>query len=140
MKVLIAIALGSAVGGTCRHLLDLLAFRFAGDAFPISTMVINITGSLLIGWFAGRWAADSGMTPPAERWHFWMTGICGGYTTFSTFSWQVLKMVQDGHGQAAGFYAAASVGFGLFAVWVGMSLAVARTRSGQKERETVNEE
>lgn len=126
MKVLLWIAFGSALGGMGRHWLDLLALEFAGDAFPVSTMVINITGSLLIGWLAGRWAMSGAPAPSAECWHFWMTGVCGGYTTFSTFSWQVLKMVQDGHGQAAGFYAAASIGFGLFAAWLGMSLAVAK--------------
>lgn len=133
MKLLLWIAFGSALGGTGRHLLDLLAVEFAGDAFPVSTMLINISGSLLIGWLAGRWSNGGAATVTAARWHFWMTGVCGGYTTFSTFSWQVLKMIQDGHGQAAGFYAAASIGLGLFAAWIGMSLAIAKRRPDRVE-------
>lgn len=124
MKLLLWIALGSGLGGACRYGLDELALALGGDAFPLSTLFINISGSLLIGVFAGRWATGGAVKPPAERWHFWMTGVCGGYTTFSTFSWQLLEMMQLGHGQAAGFYGAASVGFGLIAVWLGLSIGV----------------
>lgn len=126
MKRLLCIAVGSALGGGARYFLDVLALEFSGVGFPVSTMLTNVSGSLLIGWFAGRWAIVGAQRASAQRWDFWVTGFCGGYTTFSTFSWQILEMIQSGHGQVAGFYAAASVGLGVVAVWVGMSLAVAK--------------
>lgn len=132
MMQLMWIGLGSGLGGAVRYLLDLLSFQLGGDAFPFSTLVINISGSLLIGWLAGRWATGGAIAPHPYKWHFWMTGVCGGYTTYSTFSWQLLDMIQNGQGQEAGLYAAGSVGFGLMAVWLGLSMAV-KGRTTQKE-------
>lgn len=122
------IGLGSALGGSLRYVLDLLAMHFGGGAFPVSTFVINISGSLLIGFIAGLWASGGAAGPHPHKWHFWMTGVCGGYTTFSAFSWQVLSLIESGHAQLAGFYAAASVAFGLIAVWVGLSWATGKRR------------
>ena len=126
MKLLCWIALGSGLGGACRYALDEWVMLLGADAFPLSTLLINISGSLLIGVLAGRWAAGEAADSATLRWHFWITGLCGGYTTFSTLSWQLLEMMQSGHGQAAGMYAAASVGFGLIAVWLGLSLGMRR--------------
>ncbi|PXA03243.1 hypothetical protein DDZ13_12515 [Coraliomargarita sinensis] len=121
------IGLGSALGGSLRYGLDLLALHFTGG-FPLSTLFINISGSLLIGFIAGLWASGGAAGPHPYKWHFWMTGFCGSYTTFSAFSWQVLSMIENGHAQLAGVYAAASVGFGLIAVWAGLSWATLRQK------------
>jgi len=128
---LIWIALGSALGGSLRYLLDQLAMQAGAGAFPISTFAINLSGSLLIGFLAGLWASGGAVAPHPYKWHFWMTGVCGGYTTFSTFSWQVLTMIENGHAQLAGIYAASSVVFGLIAVWAGLSWAT----GNRKKRE-----
>lgn len=122
------IGLGSGLGGVLRFALDQLALQAGGTIFPVSTFVVNLSGSFLIGYLAGRWATGGAVGPHPYKWHFWMTGVCGGYTTFSAFSWQVLSLIQSGHGQLAGLYAAASAGFGLIAVWGGLFWATGRRR------------
>lgn len=121
------VGLGSALGGGLRYLLDQLALQVGTGALPVSTFVINLSGSLLIGFLAGLWASGGAAGPHPCKWHFWMTGFCGGYTTFSAFSWQVLSLIESGHAQLAGLYAAGSVGFGLIAVWAGLSWATAKS-------------
>ena len=124
MRQLLWLGLGSGLGGCLRYLLDLLALNVGLAAFPVSTFLINVSGSLLIGYLAGVWASGDALSPGSCRWHFWITGLCGGYTTFSTFSWQVLDLVRAGQGTLAGAYAAGSIAFGMLAVWFGLSLAM----------------
>ncbi len=124
MRQLLRIGLGSGLGGGLRYLIDLLAMNIGLSAFPVSTFLINLSGSLLIGYLAGLWATGGAATPHPYKWHFWVTGFCGGYTTFSTFSWQVLNLVRPGEGTMAGAYAAGSIAFGLMAVWFGLSFAM----------------
>ena len=124
MKQLLWLGLGSGLGGCLRYLLDLVALNVGLAAFPVSTFLINVSGSLLIGYLAGVWASGGALSLQSCRWHFWITGFCGGYTTFSTFSWQVLDLVRAGEGTMAGFYAAGSIAFGILAVWFGLSLAM----------------
>ena len=124
MRQLLWLGLGSGLGGCLRYLLDLLALNVGLAAFPVSTFLINVSGSLLIGYLAGVWASGDALSPGSCRWHFWITGLCGGYTTFSTFSWQVLDLVRAGQGTLAGVYAAGSIAFGMLAVWFGLSLAM----------------
>jgi CrcB protein len=130
MRRLVWIGLGSALGGVLRYGLDSLALGLGVGALPLSTFVINLSGSLLIGYLAGLWASGGAATPHPDKWHFWVTGLCGGYTTFSTFSWQVLNLVRGGEGTLAGAYAAASVAIGIFAVWFGLSLAMRGQTAG----------
>ncbi|MFU8847320.1 MAG: fluoride efflux transporter FluC [Opitutales bacterium] len=130
MKQLGWIALGSGLGGGLRYTLDQFALLLGATTFPVSTLLINLSGSLLIGYLAGLWASGGAAGPHPYKWHFWMTGVCGGYTTFSAFSWQVLSLIQGGHAQMAGIYAAASVAFGLVAVWAGLSWAHRRNYAG----------
>ena len=124
MRQLLWLGLGSGLGGCLRYLLDLLALNVGLAAFPVSTFLTNVSGSLLIGYLAGVWASGDALSPRSCRWHFWITGLCGGYTTFSTFSWQVLDLVRAGQGTLAGAYAAGSIAFGMLAVWFGLSLAM----------------
>jgi len=124
MKFVPTIALGSGLGGALRYAVDLVSIQAGAGTFPAGTLLANVTGSLLIGWLAGRWATGGALAPHPGRWHFWMTGFCGGYTTFSAFAWQALDMIRQGEAQAAGFYAAASIGLGMIAVWVGLSIGV----------------
>ena len=124
MRQLLWLGLGSGLGGCLRYLLDLLALNVVLAAFPVSTFLINVSGSLLIGYLAGVWASGDALSPRSCRWHFWITGLCGGYTTFSTFSWQVLDLIRAGQGTLAGAYAAGRIAFGMLAVWFGLSLAM----------------
>ena len=119
MRAILRVGLGSGLGGGLRSLIDLLVINIGPCALPISTFFINLTGSLLIGYLIGMWGNKSAM--PVEKWHFWVTGFCGGYTTFSAFSWQVIDLLRQGEGTIAGFYAASSIALGLVAVWIGLS-------------------
>ena len=114
------IGCGSALGGTIRYLLDTSYLHLAWINFPVMTLCINTSGSFLFGYLTGLWSGrcDKETNPLTQ--YFWISGFCGGYTTFSAFSWQVLTLLQDVGGQQAGIYAAASVGFGFLAVWLGL--------------------
>ena len=124
MRQLLWLGLGSGLGGCLRYLVDLLALNLGLAAFPVSTFLISVRGSLLLGYLAGVWASGGGLSPQSCKWQFWITGLFGGYTTFSTFSWQVLDLVRTGEGTLAGAYASGSIAFGILAVWFGLSLAM----------------
>lgn len=134
MKTLSLIALGSGLGGGLRYGIDLLVLNVRLDGFPLSTLFVNLSGSLLVGYLAGRWATAGKVGPPSQKWHFWVIGFCGGYTTFSAFSWQVMDLVRSSHGTLAGAYAAGSLGFGLVAVYLGLVLAACRQSSGSTQQ------
>jgi len=129
MRQLLWIALGSALGSSLRYGADLAGSAIDTGGLPVATLLVNFFGSLLIGYLAGLWAGGGAVAPHPYKWHFWMTGFCGGFTTFSAFSWQVLELIGSDRAQLAGFYAAGSVGLGLFAVWAGLAWANARARS-----------
>ena len=100
-----------------------------GGAFPYGTMLVNVTGALLIGFLATLSGPDSRFFVPASARLFLMTGICGGYTTFSAFSLQTLSLFQDGAWGRGGAYIVASVVLCLLAVWIGYALAAAINRA-----------
>lgn len=127
IKELWVIALGSALGGCLRISIEGLA-NGLGVQLPLATLLINVSGSYLVGRLAGTASQQSRAVPSSTKWHFWVTGFCGGYTTFSLFSHQLLEFVFVGSGQLAGLYAAGSVVLGLLAVWLGFSMARARAQ------------
>jgi len=112
------VAVGSAVGGAARFVLASIIQQRAGPSFPMGTLIVNITGSLVLG-FLMRLALS---TPAisAEVRTLLTTGFCGGYTTFSTFSYETMILVEDGQYARGAAYVLASVVFSLFAVWLGM--------------------
>ena len=95
-----------------------------GETFPAGTLLVNISGSLVIGFFAGLTGPDGRfLVNPTIR-QFFMMGICGGYTTFSSFSLQTLTLARDGEFLFAALNIASSVIFCLLAVWLGDYLAM----------------
>lgn len=119
------VALGSALGGTLRYWLSGLIANAVGQSFPWGTLVVNVSGSLLIGFFATFTGTDGRVYVPPEWRQFVMVGICGGYTTFSSFSLQTLTLVQDGEWLEAGMNVGLSVALCLLGVWLGAVGALA---------------
>lgn len=122
-----AIALGSAVGGVLRHALTEGIARLAGGAFPAGTLAVNVAGSLAIGACVALSASVTGGWTPLAR-HTAMTGLLGGFTTFSAFSAQTVGLLQQGHVLAAAAYVTASVGLGVLACGAGYAAATAALR------------
>lgn len=120
----LAVGLGSAVGGTARWLISGSMQNWPGSALPVGTLFVNITGSLLIGFYAALAAPEGRLFPgPRER-HFVMTGLCGGYTTFSIFSLETLRLVEAGRPALATLHVGVSLAGWLAAVWAGYTLAM----------------
>jgi CrcB protein len=124
----VAVALGSAIGGVARYGCGLLAEALLGDAFPWGTIAINVVGSFIIGGFATLTGTDGRLLVRSETRAFVMTGFCGGYTTFSSFSLQTLMLLREGNGLAAGANVLLSMILCLAAVWVGHASAAAINR------------
>jgi CrcB protein len=118
------VALGGAMGSVSRFWIGgLVAARF-GESFPVGTIVINITGSFLIGLFAAFADPESRLSSSSRvlTAQLLMTGVCGGYTTFSSFSLQTLRLLQDRQWLYAGGNVMLSVFLCLIAVWLGYLL------------------
>ena len=97
------IGLGGALGSIVRAWLAITVARITGPQFPWGTILINVIGSFVIGFFGTLTASGSRFTVPADARSFVMIGICGGFTTFSSFSLQTLELARDGRmGQAFG--------------------------------------
>jgi len=123
MGMYILVALGGALGTTGRYLLSGVAARLIGETFPWGTLVINVTGSFIIGFFAALTGPDGRLYVGSAGRQFFMTGICGGYTTFSSFSLQTLNLMNDGEWFRASANIGLSVALCLIAVWAGALLA-----------------
>jgi CrcB protein len=119
------IAVGSALGGMARYGCSNLAANWFGVTFPWGTLIINVLGSFVIGFFATLSGPDGRILVPGDVRQFVMVGICGGYTTFSSFSLQTLNLAQDGEFVRAGLNVGASVMLCLVSVWLGYVAAAA---------------
>ncbi|MDX2122948.1 MAG: fluoride efflux transporter CrcB [Gemmatimonadota bacterium] len=115
------IALGSAIGGMLRYLLGGWIQRAAGHGFPLGTLVINVSGSLALGLLL-RWASHPPTLNPDLR-AFLTVGLCGGFTTFSTFSAESITLMQDGQWGKAMTYVLLSVTLSLAATAAGFAMA-----------------
>jgi fluoride exporter len=119
------IAIGSALGGMARFWCSGAVARLIGETFPWGTLTVNVVGSFVIGFFAIISGPDGRLLVGTPVRQFVMIGICGGYTTFSSFSIQTLELMRDGEWLQAGGNAVASVVLCLVAVWAGAALATA---------------
>jgi fluoride exporter len=121
MNLLWYVALGSAVGGASRFALSTFVQQRASSAFPFGTLIVNITGSLILG-FVLRYALAS-PSVSAEMRALLTTGFCGGYTTFSTFSYESIALIEDGDYRRAAIYIVLSVVVSLIATFLGIAAA-----------------
>lgn len=118
------IGVGGGLGGMLRYWLSGVLDRRFGETFPVGTLVVNVSGSCVIGFFAAMTAPDGRwLVNPAVR-QFVMIGILGGYTTFSSFSLQTLNLAREGEWLWAGLNVLASVAVCLVAVWAGHAVAM----------------
>jgi CrcB protein len=113
------VMLGSALGGGARYFLSGLAAQNIGETFPFGTLIVNVSGSFVIGFFATLTGPDGRLMVGTNARQFVMTGVCGGYTTFSSFSLQTLNLARGREMPLAGANIALSVVLCLVAVWAG---------------------
>lgn len=112
--------LGGGIGAALRHGVNLLALRTVGIAFPFGTLTVNVLGSLAMGMLAeylalrGQWSMETRL--------FLLTGVLGGFTTFSAFSLETALLVERGHAGWAAVYVVLSVVLGIGALFAGMAL------------------
>jgi fluoride exporter len=118
------IMLGSAVGGAARYWCSGFAADHFGETFPWGTLIVNVVGSAIIGFFATLTGPDGRVFVGTETRQFVMVGFCGGYTTFSSFSLQTLNLIRDGEMARAGANVGLSVLLCMAAVWIGHAGAV----------------
>jgi CrcB protein len=116
-----AVAVGAALGGVARYYLASALQQRLGATFPWGTLVVNVTGSLLLGVLI-RYALAT-PTVSVEMRALLTTGFCGGYTTFSTYSYETATLLEDGQYGRAGAYALGSVVVALGATFAGFILA-----------------
>ena len=116
---LLQVALGGAIGASGRYLTGLAALRLMGAGFPWGTLAVNVVGSFLMG-LAVVWLAERGLMRAAP---FLMTGILGGFTTFSAFSLDAVTLYERGQAMAAGAYIAGSVVLSVLALTAGLAIA-----------------
>ena len=115
MKILL-VAVGSGLGGVLRYLVP--CWIGTAQGFPWATLTVNVVGSLLIGLLSGLLARHSGSSAESIR-CFAVVGFCGGFTTFSTFSNETFRMLENNQWLSAAGYVGLSVVAGLVAVFVG---------------------
>jgi CrcB protein len=119
MQTYLWIGIGSALGGVGRFWCSGLAARLIGEAFPWGTLIVNVLGSFIIGLFVTLTGPEGRLLVGSTARQFVTIGLCGGYTTFSSFSIQTLNLMQDGEWLYAGLNVGASVALCLLAVWLG---------------------
>lgn len=111
---------GGGLGSALRHTVNVACARCAGPGFPFGTLAVNITGSIVMGLFAGYFAFKGDAT---QSWRlFLMTGILGGYTTFSAFSLDVMLLFERGEGVLAILYVVASLALAIGGLFAGLTL------------------
>jgi CrcB protein len=122
MKALLIVGAGSFIGGAGRYLVSMLINRYTTVIFPYGTLVVNILGCLIIGLVMGLFMKGS----LSEGWRLFLaTGICGGFTTFSTFAYENVNLIHFSEYLYMLMYILLSVALGLTATYLGLTIAKA---------------
>ena len=130
MGAFLWVAVGGALGSVARYGCSLMAVQWMGESFAwAGTLIINVVGSFVIGFFATLTGPDGRVLASPDIRQFVMVGICGGFTTFSSFSLQTLTLVREGDMLRAGTNVVGSVVLCLVAVWLGYAGATALNQS-----------
>jgi CrcB protein len=119
----ILVMIGGALGTGARFWISGLVAERGGEFFPLGTLVVNISGSFAIGFLAAFTDPEGSFLVSPRLRQFLMIGVCGGYTTFSSFSLQTLDLIRDGDWFKAGLNTLLSFACCLIAVWLGRILA-----------------
>lgn len=117
-KTFLFIGIGGAIGSILRYLTSVLVTKFWANHFPLATFITNVLGCFIIGLFIGLLEKNN-LANSSLKW-FLITGLCGGYTTFSTFGFENYSFFQSNNSNLAFIYIAMSVLVGIFAVWLGL--------------------
>ncbi|MCX8253102.1 putative fluoride ion transporter CrcB [Beijerinckiaceae bacterium RH AL1] len=125
MLTYLYVALGGAIGSVARFALSGSIARAANEVFPWGTLIVNIIGCFTIGFFATLTGPGGRVPATPDARAFVMVGICGGFTTFSSFSLQTLTLARDGDMLRAGANIVASVLFCLIGAWLGVAAGTA---------------
>lgn len=120
IKAIFLVGIGGAAGSILRYLTNLWVARSFLHIFPLATLLVNVIGCLLIGLLVGLF--DRQQVSSRELQYLFITGFCGGFTTFSAFSLENVLLLQS-HASLALFYIAASILLGIGAVWFGLYLS-----------------
>jgi CrcB protein len=117
-RAIILVALGGGFGSVLRYLTTLFISRYFQAAYPLGTFAVNITGCLIVGMSLGLFERQQLASPDLKL--LFITGFCGGYTTFSAFSAENIGLFQSGRSLAAFLYIVSSITIGMLAVWLGI--------------------
>lgn len=118
MKQILFVGLGGAAGSVLRHLTNVVTIKYYAASFPLATFIVNVVGCFIAGLIFG---AISQETTEAQNLKLLLiTGFCGGFTTFSAFALENVRLMSSANATIAVLYTIASIAAGLLAVWIGL--------------------
>jgi len=118
-RIYLALGAGSALGALARHFCGHILLGITGGGFPWGTLMVNVVGSFIIGLYATLTEPDGRIFASPARRQFVLAGFCGGFTTFSIFSLETVRLAASGRFDLAGANVIVSIVLWLFAVWFG---------------------